>query len=180
MNTEATIVRTGQGSTKLSRPEFEHRYRAQFIDPAFNAATEEVERLTAIAWEAYEDGRKSPHTRKAGPEFADPEHELSVEWLETRAATAREMRVPMTVLNDRLVEDALNRITVRRTPVFEGVEILQEKQPGGLLGVVELAGATGVFPEDVIDVFEGLLEHRADRISRRVLPKWIAAASRYP
>jgi hypothetical protein len=31
--------------------------------------------------------------------------------------TAREMRVPMTVLNDRLVEDALNRITVRRTPV---------------------------------------------------------------
>jgi hypothetical protein len=31
--------------------------------------------------------------------------------------TARELRVPMTVLNDRLVEDALNRITVRRTPV---------------------------------------------------------------
>lgn len=31
--------------------------------------------------------------------------------------TAQELRVPMTVLNDRLVEDALNRITVRRTPV---------------------------------------------------------------
>ena len=31
--------------------------------------------------------------------------------------TARELRVPMTVLNDRLVEDALNRITVRQTPV---------------------------------------------------------------
>ena len=31
--------------------------------------------------------------------------------------TAREMRVPMTVLNDRLVENALNQITTRRTPV---------------------------------------------------------------
>lgn len=31
--------------------------------------------------------------------------------------TARELRVPMTVLNDRLVEEALNRITTRRTPV---------------------------------------------------------------
>lgn len=31
--------------------------------------------------------------------------------------TARELRVPMTVLNDRLVEDALRRITVHRTPV---------------------------------------------------------------
>jgi hypothetical protein len=31
--------------------------------------------------------------------------------------SARELRVPMTVLNDRLGEDALNRITVRRTPV---------------------------------------------------------------
>ncbi|MGH9310008.1 MAG: flavodoxin family protein, partial [Vicinamibacterales bacterium] len=28
--------------------------------------------------------RKSPRTRKAGPGFADPEHELPIEWLETR------------------------------------------------------------------------------------------------
>jgi multimeric flavodoxin WrbA len=86
MNTQTPEIRIGQGSTKLSRAEFEHRYRAQFSDPAFDAAKEEVERLTAIAWEAYDDGRKSPHTRKAGPEFADPEHELSLEWLQTRAA----------------------------------------------------------------------------------------------
>ncbi len=43
--------------------------------------------------------------------------------------------------------------------VFEGVEVFQEEQPGGLLSVVEFAGATGVFPEDVVDVFEGLFEH---------------------
>ena len=85
MSDEAPTVRTGQGSTKLSRAEFERRYRAQFVDPAFDAAKAEVERLTSIAWEAYDDSRKSPHTRQAGPEFADPEHELSVEWLETRA-----------------------------------------------------------------------------------------------
>jgi hypothetical protein len=28
-----------------------------------------------------------------------------------------------------------------------------------LLGVVEFAGAPGVFPEDVVDVFEGLFKH---------------------
>ena len=31
--------------------------------------------------------------------------------------TAHELRVPMTVLNDRLVEDSLNRISVRRKSV---------------------------------------------------------------
>ena len=43
--------------------------------------------------------------------------------------------------------------------VFEGVEVFQEEQPGGLLGVIEFAGAAGVFPEDVVDVFEGLFKH---------------------
>jgi hypothetical protein len=86
MSTETPIVRTGQGSTKLSRVEFERRYREQFADPAFDAALPEVERLTTIAWEAYDNGRNSPHKRKAGAGFADPEHELSLEWLETRAA----------------------------------------------------------------------------------------------
>lgn len=43
--------------------------------------------------------------------------------------------------------------------MFEGVEVFQEEQPRGLLGVVEFAGATGVFPEDVVNVFEGLFEH---------------------
>ena len=92
MSAEAPKVRTGQGSAKLSRAEFERRYRAQFVDPAFDAAKAEVKRLTGIAWEAYDDSRKSPHARKAGPEFADPEHEFSVEWLETRAAIQEAQR----------------------------------------------------------------------------------------
>ena len=47
--------------------------------------SDEIDRLAQVAWEAYDDHRKSPRTRKAGPEFEDPEHELAVEWLETRA-----------------------------------------------------------------------------------------------
>ena len=47
--------------------------------------------------------------------------------------------------------------------VFEGVEVFQEEQPRGLLGVVEFAGAAGVFPENVVDVFESLFEHGGNR-----------------
>jgi hypothetical protein len=61
------------------------------------------------------------------------------------------------------VEDARVFLSVQRClggPVLlQGVEIFQEQQPGGLLGVIQLAGATGIFPEDVINVFEGLFEH---------------------
>ncbi len=92
MSAEPPKIRTGQGSTRLSRAEFESRYRAQFADPAFGEAKPEVERLTSIAWEAYEDGRKNTHTRKAGTGFADPEHELPLEWLETRAAIQEAQR----------------------------------------------------------------------------------------
>ncbi len=77
-------VRTGQGSTKLTKAEFEERWNARFYDPAFDPARSEINRLCEIAWEAYEDSRKSPRSRKAGPEFADAEHELAIEWLETR------------------------------------------------------------------------------------------------
>src|SRR2546423_14360596 len=77
-------VRTGQGSTRLSREEFQRRWKQRFYDPAFAAEKESIDRLAEIAWQAYEDHRKSPRTRKAGPEFADPEHELALEWLEAR------------------------------------------------------------------------------------------------
>ncbi len=43
--------------------------------------------------------------------------------------------------------------------LFQPVEILQEEKPGGLLGIVEFRGATGLSPENVVDVFEGLFKH---------------------
>jgi hypothetical protein len=43
------------------------------------------------------------------------------------------------------------------------VEVFQEEHPGGLLGVIQLSGATGFFAEDVVDVFEGLFKHERRR-----------------
>ena len=81
---EAPKVRTGQGSTKLTREEFERRWMERFYDPAFGAASGDAERLVDIAWHAYDDYRKSPRTRKAGPGFANPDFDLPIEWLEVR------------------------------------------------------------------------------------------------
>jgi multimeric flavodoxin WrbA len=77
-------IRTGQGSTRLTKSEFQRRWKQRFYDPAFEAMAAEIDRLAEIAWEAYDDSRKSPRTQKAGPGFADPEFELSIEWFETR------------------------------------------------------------------------------------------------
>jgi multimeric flavodoxin WrbA len=78
--------RKGQGDVKLTREQFAQRLRERFQDPAFDAAAPAIDRLVDIAWTCYDAYRKSPRTRRAGPGFADPEHELPVEWLETRAA----------------------------------------------------------------------------------------------
>ena len=73
-------------SPKLSEAEFRVRYLQQFRDPAFADVSDQLERIVKIAWDGYEKGRKSPVARKAGPGFADPDYELSVEWLAARAA----------------------------------------------------------------------------------------------
>jgi multimeric flavodoxin WrbA len=85
-------VRTGQGSTKVSRSEFERRYQEQFYDPAFDGAKNEIMHLTNVAWESYQRGVRSPRKRRAGPEFADPEQELPAEWLNARAAMQEAQR----------------------------------------------------------------------------------------
>jgi hypothetical protein len=46
----------------------------------------------AAAWDAYSHSRKAPRTRKAGAEFADPDYDLSVDWLAARAAIADAQR----------------------------------------------------------------------------------------
>ena len=43
--------------------------------------------------------------------------------------------------------------------LFEGVEIFQEEDSRGLLGVVEFGGAAGLFAENVVNIFENLFEH---------------------
>ena len=85
-NVEAPRPRRGMPSPRMSEEEFKRRYRQHFFDPAFVAARSEIDRIVEIAWDAYYNSRKSPVTRKAGPEFADPDYDLSVEWLAARQA----------------------------------------------------------------------------------------------
>ncbi len=77
-------VRKGQGSVALSKSEFAARFKHRFYDGAFDAISSELDRACEIAWDAYQNARKSPRTQRAGSEFSDPQYELSVEWLETR------------------------------------------------------------------------------------------------
>jgi multimeric flavodoxin WrbA len=84
--------RKGMPSPRLSAAEFRARFLSQFRDPAFEPLASELDKIAAAAWDAYDAHRKSPHTRKAGSEFADPNYELSVDWLAARAAIADAQR----------------------------------------------------------------------------------------
>ncbi len=79
-------VRKGMPPVKLSRDEFEKRYRRRFSVPVFAPLQRELASIIAAAWDAYSHSRKSPVTRKAGPGFADPEYEIAVDWLVGREA----------------------------------------------------------------------------------------------
>jgi hypothetical protein len=43
------------------------------------------------------------------------------------------------------------------------VDVFQEQQPRGLLGVVQLGGAASLLAKDVVDIAEGLFEHGSSR-----------------
>ena len=72
-------VRKGQAPDHLARSEFRIRFHNSYRDPAFAAESAALDRLEAIAWQAYSEGRKAPLTRKAGEGFADPDYELSAD-----------------------------------------------------------------------------------------------------
>jgi len=79
-------VRKGMPSVELTREAFERRYRSRFTDPAFKPLQREIEAIVAAAWDGYIQARKAPLTRKAGPGFADPDYEISADWLAAREA----------------------------------------------------------------------------------------------
>src|ERR1041385_5777558 len=81
-----TDVRKGMPPRKLDRAAFEARFRSSFVDPVFRPLENELSAIVAAAWDAYVEGRKAPLTRAAGPGFADPDYEISVDWLEAREA----------------------------------------------------------------------------------------------
>ncbi|MBP0590300.1 flavodoxin family protein [Paraburkholderia sp. LEh10] len=95
----------------MSREAFHERFSARFYDPAFRAEDPAIARLEAIAWEAYEQGRKSPVTEKAGAGFADPDYELSVEWrrASNRIKAAQERQQNASTRSRILVINASSR-----------------------------------------------------------------------
>jgi multimeric flavodoxin WrbA len=77
-------VLKGDQKFELDREAYRKKFYERFYDPAFERVSGELEKVFEVAWEGYHGYRKSPRSQKAGPEFADPEQKLPVEWLETR------------------------------------------------------------------------------------------------
>jgi multimeric flavodoxin WrbA len=80
-----TKIRKGQGDVKLTRANFAASIREHFYDPDFAAVETQIADVIEVAWRNYDKYRKSPRHRPAGEGFANPEVELPLEWLATRA-----------------------------------------------------------------------------------------------
>lgn len=79
--------RTTHTQKKLGHDEFKRRFFEQFRDPSFAPLFSSIEQVADVAWTNYsEGGHKAPHKQKAGPGFADPSYELSIDWINTKRA----------------------------------------------------------------------------------------------
>ena len=86
-------VRKGMPSVALSKAQFMALARERFCDPAFETVQKEIDKVLAVAWDGYHVYRKSPRKRRAGTRYANPDQELAIEWLDTRAAIERAERL---------------------------------------------------------------------------------------
>ncbi|OWW00131.1 NADPH-dependent FMN reductase [Rhizobium sp. R72] len=80
--------RTGSPTPRLDETEFKRRFLNQFQDTAYQSLGAELAKIASAAWDAYEHSRKSPRTRKAGKGFADPDYDLSLDWIATHDAVS--------------------------------------------------------------------------------------------
>ena len=87
----------GMPSVELDRAEFARRFRQRYADSLFEQVDAELNAVLDAAWRSYRGHHKSPQTRKAGPEFADPDYDLSLDWLAARDA----LRLAETEHHDR-------------------------------------------------------------------------------
>jgi len=65
-------VRKGMPSVQLDKATFAARLKHRFYDPAFEPLRAEIDEIIDAAWDGYDQSRKSPRTRPAGPGHADP------------------------------------------------------------------------------------------------------------
>lgn len=84
--TEAPMARKGMPDPHLDEKTFRARFLEQFADPRFEALTLELDRIVEVAWQNYADGRKAPRTVKAGIGYADPNYDLSLDWIAAKDA----------------------------------------------------------------------------------------------
>lgn len=132
----------------------------QFYDPAFDGAKEEITRLTEIAWQAYQDGRKSARTRPAGPDFAGPSQELSVEWLEARDAIGEAEKLQKSGGGDgRILVICASPRTDETCPSEMSKTFRIAK------AVCEQIGNAGGFTTDLLD-----LSHLSSEYGRTIFP----------
>jgi multimeric flavodoxin WrbA len=80
-------------SAQIDKETFRRRFGERFYDPAFDDSRSQIDELAEIAWQAYQEGRKSPRTRAAGPEFENPEYQLSEQWLQAREEIRKAQRL---------------------------------------------------------------------------------------
>ncbi len=85
-------VRKDQPSVQLTKDEFTRRFRLKFADPEFDAVRSELDRLSDVAWDGYEQYRKWPRTRTAGSGYANPEFDLPDDWRAAREAIGAAQR----------------------------------------------------------------------------------------
>ena len=149
--TEPRVVKGDQNFT-LDRDAFRTRFLARFNDPAFEKAAPELDRVFEIAWEAYDDYRKNPRTRKAGPGFAEPSFEVPVEWLETKRQieeaerTQKDPKSPnrLLVINGSARSDQTCPGEISKT--YRLTKIAREAieaQPGCEVDFIDLSRLTG-------------------------------------
>jgi multimeric flavodoxin WrbA len=79
-------------SVALTRAQFMALARERFHDPAFEPVQKEIDKVLAVAWDGYHIYRKSPRKRRAGAGYADPDQQLAIEWIDTKAAIRRAER----------------------------------------------------------------------------------------
>ena len=89
---DKTDPRKGMPSPRLDEAEFKKRFLSQYVAPAFDGLKSELDWIAAAAWDAYLHSRKAPHTRKAGPGYADPDYDLAVDWIAASEAIKQAQR----------------------------------------------------------------------------------------
>jgi len=82
----APVPRKGMPDPTLDKSEFKSRFLSQYIDPGFDNLQSELDRIADAAWDAYDNSRKAPRTRKAGSGYADPDYDLAEDWIVAKAA----------------------------------------------------------------------------------------------